>query len=157
MDLDVRWHAPVRLRRCHHDELLIYACDDLDRIPRAHGVYVFGRLFGDNVEPIYIGRAQDLRVRIEQHLLGNVPLMRAIEHRPNGQRVVLAGEWTARPGQREVRVLPLIEAALIKFALAEGYELVNTQGTRTAVHTLSMSGNRAACTRLFRSSMKIEV
>ena len=43
MDLDIFWHAPIRLREARRDEHLIYACDGLDAIPSAPDVYVFGR------------------------------------------------------------------------------------------------------------------
>ena len=156
MDISVRWLAPVPLRFARHGEPFIYACDHLERIPEDHGFYVFGRRFGENVEPIYIGKAENLRRRVEQHLLRNVPLMRAIEDARNGERVVLVGVWEARRAQQETRVLELVERALIKSALAKGFELVNVQGTRTPVHTLSMSGSHVAVARLFGRESKIE-
>lgn len=154
MDLELVWHAPVALRD-GSAERLIYACDHLDKIPAAGGIYVFGREFGGDVEPIYIGKAGNLRVRVRQHLEGNIRLMKSIEAAKNGRRVVQIGRWVGKPGQQAARVLPIIESALIKVALAAGYELVNVHGTKTPVHELSMSGNRAG-TRLFRSFMKIE-
>ena len=156
MDIAVRWLAPVRIRAARRGEPLIYACDHLDRLPEDHGWYVFGRRFGDNVEPIYIGKASDLRRRIEQHLLRNVPLLRAIQDRPKGERVVLVGKWIARPGQQEARVLEIVERALIKKALALGFDIVNVHGTRTPVHNLSMSGAHVAVARLFGRDVKIE-
>jgi hypothetical protein len=157
VDLEIFWHGPVYLRDARDHENLIYACDYLDAIPSSPGVYVFGRLFGENVDPVYIGRATDLRRRIGQHIENNVRLMQAIKRRPNGTRVVLIGEWRGKKGQQEGRALPLIESALIKFALAEGHELVNDKGTKTPVHTISMVGNRTACERLFRGDMKTEM
>jgi hypothetical protein len=156
VDLDVFWHSPIALRDARANEHLIYACDHWEAIPDAPGVYVFGRLFGGSVDPIYIGRANALSKRIEQHIENNVRLMQAIKQRRNGQRVVLIGEWQARRGQQRDRVLPLIDAALIKHALAEGHDLVNDRGTKTPVHTIAMGGNRLACKRLFRSIIKTE-
>ncbi|HEY2512838.1 MAG TPA: hypothetical protein VGI39_18355 [Polyangiaceae bacterium] len=156
MDLEIRWHAPFSLREATDDEDLIYVCDQLDQVTEKHGVYFFGRKFGDDIAPIYIGRAKDIRKRIGQHLTSNVRLMKAIQKARNGERVLLTGEWIAKKGQQEGRVLQLIEAALIKFALAEGHEIVNDKGTKTSVHTLSMKGNRAPATKVFRSTMKIE-
>jgi hypothetical protein len=51
--------------------------------------------------------------------------------------------------------LAIIEHALIKYALAEGHELVNSHGTKTPYHQLSMDGSKLA-KKLFRSSMKNE-
>src|SRR5579859_2279421 len=155
MDIEVFWHRPVRLRDARADENLIYACDHMDAIPAAPGVYVFGRLFGNSVDPIYVGRANVLVTRVGQQI-GNVRLMRAIERRPNGARVVLIGEWYAKRGQQRGRALPILETALIKHALAEGHDLVNEKGAKTPVHRIAMAGNRLACKRLFRDEINSE-
>ncbi len=154
MDLQVRWHAPFLLRPATAQEPLLYACDTFDSIPDVPGVYLFARRHGEHLEPIYIGRATRIQKRIEQHLK-SVPLMKAVQQASSGERLVLAGEWLPKRGQQERRALPLIESALIKFALAEGYSIVNDKGTKTPVHTISMSGNRAAATKVFRSAMKV--
>ena len=153
MDLELSWRSPVRLRD-GRSERLIYACEYAS-LPDGPGIYVFGRRFGPNVEPIYIGKAGNVRRRVRQHIENNIRLMRSIEDAKLGNRVVLVGEWIPKPGQQAKRVLQILEAALIKYALAEGYELVNVHGTKTHVHELSMAGNRSG-TRLFRRSMKIE-
>jgi hypothetical protein len=82
--------------------------------------------------------------------------MHRLQEAKNGARVVLIGEWKPKRGQQESRVLPIIERMLIKYALAEGHELFNEKGTRTPVHTLSMTGGRMICSGLFRRTMKIE-
>jgi hypothetical protein len=153
MDLEVIWREPVELQD-GSSRNLIYACDNLEWIPDGAGVYVFGREFGENVEPIYIGKAGNLRQRVRQHIETNVRLMKSIESAKSGRRVVLIGEWIGTPGQQAARV-PILESALIKYALAEGYELVNVHGTKTPVHEVEMVGNRAG-TRLFSRHMKIE-
>src|SRR4051794_30720162 len=117
MDLELVWHAPFPLRDGSR-ERLIYACDSLDDVPNRPGIYIFGRMYGDVVEPIYIGKAEQLRVRVRQHLEGNIRLMKSIEGAKNGARVVQVAEWIAKRGQQALRVLPTIERALIKSALA---------------------------------------
>ena len=47
------------------------------------------------------------------------------------------------------------ERAMIKYALAQGYELVNDRGTKTAYDEIQFSGNRD-CTRVFGASMHLE-
>lgn len=155
MDLEVFWHPPIELRD-GKAEGLIYYSDYMTEIPETAGVYVFGRTHGDNVEPIYIGKAGNLRRRIRQHFETSIRLMHRLQEAKNGTRVVLIGEWKSKKGQQENRVLPVIERMLIKFALAEGYELFNEKGTKTPVHTLSMTGSRTLSSRLFRRTMKIE-
>jgi hypothetical protein len=154
MDLDIFWHRPVELTDGSDDNLIL-TCD-FDKIPQAPGVYTFARKWGDQIEPLYIGQASDLRGRIWQHCNNNVRLMRQIENAQRGLKVVLAAEWRAKPGQQQRRSLNAIEAALIKYALAEGHDLFNVQGTKRPVHTINSAGNRDACAHLFRREIKTE-
>jgi hypothetical protein len=154
MDLEVFWHPPVALVD-GTSVGLTYTCNSMERIHDGPGVYIFGRQFGDAVEPLYIGQAGNVRRRVYQHLNNNVRLMNSLAKAKNGTRVVLVGEWYAKQGQQARRVLRLIESALIKFALAEGHEILNDRGTRTPFHSLSMGGSRLAV-GLFRPEMKLE-
>jgi hypothetical protein len=113
---------------------------ELDRVPVTSGVYVFARLWGNDVEALYVGKADNLRVRIRGQL-NNVRLMQHLKSARTGSRVVIPGEFTGRPGQRGAVCLPLIERALIRHFLSEGHDLVNRQGTRLRQHTV-VSSNR---------------
>ncbi len=156
MDLELYWHQPIELRD-GSEKLLIYYSDEIESVPEAPGVYIFSRMHGDTIEPLYIGKAGNLKVRIRQHFESNIRLMTHIRDQvKTGTRLVLVGEWIPKKGQQQDVVLPIIERALIKFALAEGYELFNKHGTKTPVHELAMTGNSLARTRIFRSHMKIE-
>lgn len=143
MDIRLRWLEPFDLIEGNG---LIYDVeeDDWDYIADAPGVYIFARAHGDAVAPLYIGRATSLSERIWQQLNNNVRLMRGLEDAQAGYRVLLIGELLLRPGQRIATVLRLVESALIRSALVEGFELLNIQGTRTPVHTVTSSGNREA-------------
>jgi hypothetical protein len=154
MELDVFWHRPVSLSD-GRAEGLILTCK-FDEIPEAPGVYAFCRMFGESIEPLYIGLATDLRGRVWGHLNGNVRLVHRIMEAKIGPKVVLTGEWKPKPGQRPSKALRLIESALIKYAIAEGHDLLNKQGAKRRVHTVNSSGNRIACKQLFRSSINIE-
>jgi hypothetical protein len=57
-----------------------------------------------------------------------------------GQRILLIGCFSARPGQRETKCLPLIERALIRYFLAEAHDLVNIQGARLRQHEIISGG-----------------
>ena len=154
MDLDVFWHPPVDLHDGRDDNLIL-TCD-LDEIPETPGVYAFARKHGENIEPLYIGRAGDLRSRIRGHFRTNVQLMQRIRDARNGRKVVLPGEWRAKRGQQQERALQVIEAGLIKYALAEGHEIFNIQGTKRPVHIINSAGNRDASPHLFHREIKVE-
>lgn len=136
MELRLIWTRPIPMKVAR-DKGLIYTTD-LDRIPDAPGVYVFGRVFGDNFEALYVGKADRLRARVKQHL-NNLKLMRHLEDAQIGRRVVMIGRFVPKPGQRADVCLPLIEKALIRNFLANGDDLVNEQGTRRRQHEIVSS------------------
>lgn len=142
LNLEVEWLRPLPLKD-GRDHRLIYSVE-LERVPKRSGVYVFARKFGAAVIPIYIGQTENFRGRIKTHLYNNVPLMRGIEDQPNGKRLILLGAIRTKRGQQLSKCLDLLERTLIRFALAEGHELLNDQGTKTATHTLRFSGRKAS-------------
>jgi hypothetical protein len=66
----------------------------------------------------------------------------------NGKRIVLVGRFISRPGQQEEKCLPLLERALIRYFLSEGYDLVNKQGTRLRRHEIASKNPRRVVPRL---------
>jgi hypothetical protein len=143
MNLKVLWHPPVQLSDGRKDNL-IYACD-WSRVPDGPGVYMFGRLFAKTFEPLYIGKSKSISGRIWQHLASNIQLMMMLKNKAkSGTRVVVAGEWQAVRGQQERSALALIESALIKHALAQGYDIFNDKGTKTPSHSITRLGHSAS-------------
>lgn len=139
MKIKIEWTTPVTLRK---DPALIYSTAVVEDIVDAPGVYVFARRYGDSITPLYIGKASNLRSRIKQQL-NNLKLMRQVQSwNKNGARVLLLGYLQTHGSQDEGKVLDIAERALIEHGLAEGHPLVNVQGTRKPVHTLSFSGGR---------------
>lgn len=105
---------------------------------------VFCRKFGNNYEPLYIGQADNLRVRIDQHLKTNVPLMRALRDAKSGTGSVLIGEVITKRGQQIRRVLDILERALIAEAVEQRHSLVNRQLTSSRFHKIVSGGPTAA-------------
>ena len=104
VEIRIIWQQPIPLAEGSKESLRIYVPRNPDEIPARPGVYVFGRHHGDTVSPLYIGKAENLSRPIEQQL-NNVRLMKGIENSPGGERIVLIGELSLRPGQRVARVL----------------------------------------------------
>jgi hypothetical protein len=142
LNLQLEWLAPFDLIDGSRSNL-IYDIEHLDQIPEKAGVYVFARVHGKAVAPLYIGRAENLQRRIGQQL-NNVRLMRGIENAQAGYRTLHVARFIARPSQYAPRMIKTIEAALISTALVEGFELLNISGTKTLIHTITSSGNREA-------------
>lgn len=151
MKLHVEWSRPIPLKDARRQNL-IYSVD-LSRLPRAPGVYVFGRRWANQFEALYVGKANRIRGRVRTQL-NNLRLMQHLRNARSGKRIVLAGRILTRPGQQMDRCLPLIERALIRYFLSEGDDLVNKQGTRLRRHELSSSGKHPR--RFIPSPMYVE-
>ncbi|MDA8119592.1 MAG: GIY-YIG nuclease family protein [Gammaproteobacteria bacterium] len=145
MPIKLRWVGPFNLVD-GAKEHLIYTIPNKGTIPEGPGVYVFSRLYGDNVvEPLYIGKAKNVRDRIPQHLTKNVKLMTRIKNIPlNGSRVLHVGVLEDHQGMPTESAIRIAERALISAAIIKGYELLNLQGTKTPVYTIEGSGRKDA-------------
>ena len=143
MPIQITWTQPFQLIDGANQDLT-YAIQDIDKIPNEPGVYVFSRLYGNTVEPLYIGKSMKIFTRIQQHLKNNVLLMNKIKNIANGQRVVYVGLLDSHKGMTTHKAIAVAERALISAAIVEGHELLNQQGTGTPVYTIEASGNRDA-------------
>jgi hypothetical protein len=137
MKLQIEWLRPISLNDAA-DPNLIYAVE-IERLPPAPGIYIFGRLWGNQFEALYVGKASRVRGRIKKQL-NNLKLMHHLKNAKNGKRVVLAGRIITKPGQQVDKCLPIIERALIRYFLSEGHDLVNKQGTSLRRHELESLG-----------------
>jgi hypothetical protein len=141
LNIEAMWSRPIRLRLVNSGA--IYECPELESIPPEPGVYVFGREHGECAAPLYIGKALKLRRRIEQQL-NSVRLMTGIRDAQTGGRFVIYCTPLLKRGQRAVRVISILEQALIAHALSEDFELLQKQGTKTPNHTIRFQGNRVS-------------
>jgi hypothetical protein len=141
--IDLAWDKPQRLKDGEKFNQ-VYYCATLDRISNKAVVYVFARSFGKLVAPLYVGQAKKLRQRVEQQFKTNVRLMMGIKQADIDHRILLVGKLRLHPGQQKKKVLNLVETALIKHALAQGYDLLNQQGVKTKAHTIKSKGNHSS-------------
>ena len=153
LNIEALWSHPIALRLARSGA--IYELDYLGSIPEEPGVYVFCRAYGDSVAPLYIGKALNLQRRIEQQL-NSVRLMTSIRDAQSGLRFLIYCVPQLRPGQRAVRVVAILEDALIAHALAEDFELLQKQGTKTPNHTIRFAGNRIS-ERLAPRRMRVAI
>jgi hypothetical protein len=154
MDIQTVWQRPKPLMSGEKPDQ-IYSLAEGDALPDTPGVYVFARAHGAKVFPLYIGKALNLRRRVEQQL-NNVKLMLSLQKAQTGRRVLLVGELVPKGGQVVGKVLRIAETALIRAALAEGHDILNVQGTNYLVHTVECKGNRNARLWLPGGTLKME-
>ena len=133
MKIKIDWTQPIPLRTQRWDVGYLV---DLDKIPGAAGVYVFGRKYGSGFEALYVGQSKNMRRRVKSHL-NNLKLMKFLRDAKNGSRVLYAGTIMTGPGQRLDRLMNVAERALMRHFLAEGHDLANKQGTRLRRHEIS--------------------
>jgi hypothetical protein len=138
MKLELKWHLPQKLLDGSKNGL-IYEIYGLDKWYDISGVYMFCRKYGKSVVPLYIGQALDIGSRIKQHL-NSVKLMKGIKDSLSGDKILIVGQFIAKPGQDRKKSISIIEKALIAHCLVEGIELLNKQGTKTKFHEVSISG-----------------
>jgi hypothetical protein len=122
-------------------------------LPRAAGIYIFGRRYAKTFEALYVGKANNIRSRVKGQL-GNLRLMLHVKNAEAGKRIVLAGLFICKPGQRTAKGLVLTERAMIRYFLSEGHDLVNRQGTRLRRHEIMSDGKHPK--RFFPRLMYLE-
>lgn len=138
LKIDATWSQPIGLTDAS-SENLIYG-SDLSDTPTGPGVYVFARIHGNSISPLYIGQAANIKSRLEQQF-NNVRLMMGLKQAASGKRVLLVAEVHLKPGQRRDKVLDVLESSLIGHALATGATLLNKAGTKTPAHEIDFRGN----------------
>jgi hypothetical protein len=141
LNIEAAWCRPIKLRLARSGA--IYDSDRINHIPSDPGIYIFYREHGTAKAPLYIGRALNLRRRIEQQL-DSVRLMTGIRDAQRGTRFLVYCVPRLKRGQKARRVIRILENALIAHALAADYELLQKQGTKTPNHTIHFKGNRTS-------------
>lgn len=132
MNIEVEWSQPIPMRRLRTVGYSV----DLVRVPEAAGVYVLGRRWGEHFEASYVGKALDIRARINGQL-NNRRLMTHVREAKVGNRVLVAGVILTKGGQKIEKCLTLVERALVQHFLSAGDDLVNAQGTHLRRHVIS--------------------
>jgi len=138
MDIHITWYPPLSLSGGNPADLR-YTVDGIEAWEDCPGVYMFCCWDHESVIPLYIGRAKNIYERIREHLDATT-LMRRIANGPQGDKVLVLGEYIPQPGQSSEKALAIVEKALIDHAFTEGYALLNQAGTKTPTHAARFSG-----------------
>jgi hypothetical protein len=141
LNFKASWHRPIELVDGGNLNL-VYTVKRFDSFPDEAGAYIFARMFGKTIFPLYIGEAASIRKRIKQHLENNVKLVNGVKKSGRGKKVVLFCTVRTSSDERRDAMLGILQRALIEHALSEGHDLLNVQLTKLAVHSISFTGNR---------------
>jgi hypothetical protein len=134
MKLALQWYKPLALK-IDKDGNGIYTVT-LGDIPTVPGIYLFLRTHGRKSEVLYVGKADQLRLRIKQQL-NNLKLMKGIERAATGKRLLAFAKFIPKQAQQQTKALRRIETAYIRHYLADGHKLINKQGTKIAKDTIA--------------------
>lgn len=92
---------------------------------------------------IYIGKAYNLRKRINEQFKGNMKLSNYIKSYGRGKRQVMC--CTLQSARQRDKKIEVLERNLIRHELTNGHELINIQGKKVYFHEITTRrGNRIA-------------
>src|SRR5271163_34721 len=115
MDIAISWDSPLPLM--HHSKGSALYSVEWERIPEAYpGIYLFIRVWGENHNVLYVGKATKLRTRVAQQF-NNLNLMRGIESASTGARWLVVGTYWPNKGAQLKIMLPMIERTIIRHFL----------------------------------------
>ncbi len=140
--INVTWEQPIELNTSPSNNLTIDFHGEADRkeITTGRGVYVFAKIHGDNVRPLYVGSSKNIRRRIPQHFKHHVPLMNKIKRSGPGRKVLIVGSIPPSPGP-DNHAHKIVEKALIKkLAIDDDIDLFNLSGTRVPFDNIKFRG-----------------
>lgn len=140
MAFEGSWHPAVILRDTGGHYRL--KPEDDARLPALPAVYVFGRRYGDNATPLYIGQSLNLRRRVLKQHFDSLRFLNALRGFPQGDRFLLWCTFELKTKQKISNILGIVERGLIDKALTEGHQLINIRGVRTPAHLCKFTGNR---------------
>jgi hypothetical protein len=122
-----------------------YGCNEIDVVPKLPGAYAFFRIHGRINTCLYVGRSDNLRRRLKQHLNKSAELMDALYHAGTGMRVFVGCTVNLKKDSNKLdRVLKVLETSLINYAISEGQQLLNKRGTKRPSHEIRFSRSRFA-------------
>ena len=143
----VLWQKPQPLRSYPYTP-------NLDLIPKSAGVYIFYRKHGTTFHVFYVGKGLNLRSRLKGQL-NNLKLMNGIRAAANGARLLAYGEIVLKPGQKAVSAIHAAEKLLIRHFVDEGHELINIQGVKIRLQTLT-NERPGALKKMIPTRMQVE-
>jgi len=134
MEIALGWDKPLALRK---DRVTGAYNVDLEKIPEGKpGIYLFFRSWGTSHQTLYVGRAINLRKRIDQQM-NNFRLMNGIERSGSGSKKLVFGQYLPNKGAKINTMLPIIEQEFIRHFLEIGHPLLNISGTNIILHSIN--------------------
>lgn len=116
LNFKATWSKPVNLIDGAAQNLT-YFVEAIENIPESPGAYVFARVHGGRVVPLYIGETSNLYQRLCQHFKNNVKLMNSIKTAPTGKRVVIFCTIKTKSEKRRDSILAVLQKSLIEHTL----------------------------------------
>ena len=139
MNISASWSREISLKDGSKKNAIFLVEDE--ELPEEAGCYVFFNQFGNSRKIIYIGRANNIRARLRGQF-NNLKLMIGIRNAGRGNKKLICCTVNPKSGQKQDKIIGILEKNLIKHAFTEGHELLNIQGAKIHFHEISFTGNR---------------
>jgi len=138
MDVEIQWNEPLALRSLSEKDM-IRVREQLQSEP---GIYVFARRWGSGFEPLYVGQAQNMIIRVTQQFNNHRLIMHVMGAR-TGAKVLLTGYLAYNGNTNLKKSLDTAERAYIRFCVSQGHSLHNKLGTRLKTNEVfSLGGSK---------------
>ena len=140
MKINAHWEKAIKLKDGKKQNLIFQT--EMNKLSENSGCYVFYNKHGNSITILYVGKADNLKRRIEQQL-NNVKLMMGIKNSMYGKKYLMCCEVLGnKRAKRFLIAVKKLEKELIKYATLGGHELLNQIGTKIRYDQIEFTGNR---------------
>ena len=137
MNVEIEWQEPLALRSLTEKDIKRVR----ERLKNEPAIYVFARRWGSGFEALYVGQASRLLGRVTTQF-NNRKLIEHVLSARIGAKVLLTGYLVYNGTTNIKKSLNIAERTYIRYCIAQGYPLHNTQGTKVRTDEVNSIGGR---------------
>ena len=137
MNVELDWYEPIELGSSSTLKENVKNFD-LSLIPEISGVYIFYREYGDYQEALYVGKSENIRIRMKAHF-NSIKLIDGLVDTPKGQKKLIFAEVKTRSDL--TKALAQAEKGLINQLDDEKHPLLNRKLMKDQYDYIISTGN----------------
>ena len=137
MNVELDWYDPIELGGSSTLKENVKNFN-LALLPEISGVYIFYREYGDYQEALYVGKSENIRIRMKAHF-NSIKLIDGLVDTPKGQKKLIFAEVKTRSDLG--KALAQAEKGLINQLDDEKYPLLNRKLMKDQYDYIISKGN----------------
>ena len=137
MNVELDWYDPIELGGSSTLKENVKNFN-LALLPEISGVYIFYREYGDYQEALYVGKSENIRIRMKAHF-NSIKLIDGLVDTPKGQKKLIFAEVKTRSDLG--KALAQAEKGLINQLDDEKYPLLNRKLMKHQYEYIISKGN----------------